>query len=432
MTRKLLADEVFTPTTFPTHTYVERSQLTLEQRLAPWLSNSTLVAMVSGPSKAGKTVLIQKVVGDENLITVSGASISSADTLWDRVLDWIGAPNATIASMVETKSESQSLEGTTSAGLPGVVSFQGKGTKTGGTTGADTLGATANRQGLPQVVREIANSSYTLLIDDFHYIAPEVQTHVAQQIKDAASRGVRICVASVPHRADQAVRALGDLRGRAISIDMGYWDANDLLKIGILGCEKLGLEATEESLKVFATEAAGSPQLMQAICRWMCIHVAVNETQVPSRKIALDHQARRAVLNLTSHMTDFRSLVRDLIRGPKLRGQDRNRYAFADGGDGDVYLAIMYAIAMDPPELSFDYDALTRRIRALVPEVPPPGASVVGSCYHLGEIAKSFPGPSGNALEWDADDQILTVPDPYLLFYLRWSDHLRREACPPA
>jgi hypothetical protein len=28
-------------------------------------------------------------------------------------------------------------------------------------------------------------------------------------------------------------------------------------------------------------------------------------------------------------------------------------------------------------------------------------------------------------LTWDERDQILEIPDPYLAFYLRWSDRLR-------
>src|SRR6266481_2830646 len=50
---------------------------------------------------------------------------------------------------------------------------------------------------------------------------------------------------------------------------------------------------------------------------------------------------------------------------------------------------------------------------------------------HLGRplsVAASISGTSppdsqhsGPALNWDNDDQVLTIPDPYLLFYLRWS-----------
>ena len=67
--------EVFTPTSFPTYTYVQRDELHHERLLREWTRSSTQIASVSGPSKAGKTVLVQRVVGEGNLITVSGASV---------------------------------------------------------------------------------------------------------------------------------------------------------------------------------------------------------------------------------------------------------------------------------------------------------------------------------------------------------------------
>ena len=49
-----------------------------ERLLREWMRSSTQIASVSGPSKAGKTVLVQHVVGEGNLITVSGASRAHA------------------------------------------------------------------------------------------------------------------------------------------------------------------------------------------------------------------------------------------------------------------------------------------------------------------------------------------------------------------
>jgi len=94
---RLLASEVFTPNGFPTHTYVQNGQRH-EVLLSRWIESSTQIASVSGPSKAGKTVLVERVVGHGNLITVSGASVRAPDQLWERVLDWYGEPHSTIAT----------------------------------------------------------------------------------------------------------------------------------------------------------------------------------------------------------------------------------------------------------------------------------------------------------------------------------------------
>ena len=419
--------EVFTPTSFPTHTYVQRDELHHERLLREWTRSSTQIASISGPSKAGKTVLVQRVVGEGNLVTVSGASVRAPDQLWERVLDWWGEPHALMTSSVETTTETTNREHGGQLGISGTGashrSAHGESEAHG-----ETMQATVNRRGLPQVVQELGGKPYTVLLDDFHYIPEAIQTDVAQQLKDAASRGVRICVASVTHRADNVVRALPELRGRVLAIDLDYWSKQDLLQIAKLGMPLLGLELDDASLQMFATEAAGSPQLMQSICQWMCNHVGARETADPPRQITLDELARKEILFLTSCTVDFRSLVRAMIAGPRAKLGERRIYTHRDGRTGDVYLTMMRAIAMDPPRLAITYAELTRRLEQLCKGQQPDGASVVRTCAALGQIAAQFAQPTGPSLEWDERAQTLVIPDPYLLFYLRWSVVLEREA----
>jgi len=427
MTR-LSAAEVFTPTSYPTYTYVPRDDLHHERLLRQWAQSSTHIASVSGPSKAGKTVLVQRVVGEGNLITVSGASVRAPDQLWERVLDWYGEPHSTMASRLDTTTDTQGTERSASVGIAG-SGAAGRSTTTSANLASETTQATVHRRGLPQVVQELAHTPLTLLLDDFHYIPAAIQGDVAQQLKDAASRGIRICVASVPHRADNIVRALPELRGRVLAIDIDYWIKRDLLKIPALGCERLGIHVDQPSLQMFATEAAGSPQLMQSICLWMCNHLKVHEAVDPPRAVTLDEAARREILWLTSCTVDFRSLVRALIAGPKARPGERRKYVHRDGKEGDVYLTVMRAVAMDPPQLTLEYSELGKRLEELCKHNDhPDGASIVRTCVALGQIAQGFAAPTGPSLEWDERDQVLVLPDPYLLFYLRWSGILERSA----
>ncbi len=427
MVTKLMSSAVFPPTAFPEYTYVPRDELHHERLLREWLRSSTQIASISGPSKAGKTVLVQRVVGKDNLVTVSGASVRSADQLWERVLDWWGEPHAMMTSSVETTTDTDTREHGGTIGLSGT----GASHKSGHgelSAHAETMQITASRRGLPQVVQELGGTAFTVLLDDFHYIPAAIQSDVAQQLKDAASRGVRICVASVPHRADNVVRALPELRGRVLAIDLDYWSKGDLLQIAKLGCPLLGLDVDDASLQMFATEAAGSPQLMQSICLWMCNHLGARETAEPARTVVLDELARKEILFLTSCTVDFRSLVRAMIAGPKVKPGERRTYTHRDGRTGDVYMTVMRALALDPPRLAIDYPDLTRRLEQLCNGAPPDGASVVRACATLGQIAAQFAPPTGPSLEWDEQAQTVVIPDPYLLFYLRWSVILEREA----
>ena len=424
---RLSSAEVFPPTSFPKYTYVQREQFHHERLLQHWMQSSTQIASISGPSKAGKTVLVQKVVGEGNLIIVSGASVRSADQLWERVLDWLGEPHTTTASSLESNTETSGHEKGATIGVPG-SGVAGKHSAGKAHLETETTQATANRRGLPQVVGEIAHSPYTILLDDFHYIPPAIQGDVAQQLKDAASRGVRICVASVPVKADNLVRALPELRGRVLAIDLEYWNRKDLIQIAKLGCPLLNLEVDHASLHTFAEEAAGSPQLMQNICLWMCNHLGVRETLEKPRAVQLDELARKEILFLASCTTDFRSLIRAMIAGPRAKTNERRMYMHHDGRQADIYLSIMRAVAMSPPTLGLDYAELQRRLDILCKGGVPEGATIVNACIKLSQIASNFAAISGPAFEWDEQAQTILIPDPYLLFYLRGSIALEREA----
>ena len=424
---RLSSAEVFTPNSYPTHTYVERDHLHHERLLREWIRSSTQIASISGPSKAGKTVLVQRVVGEGNLLIVSGASVRTPDQLWDRVLDWYGDPHTTTASSADAATKATGHEKGLRLGVPGSFAA-GKQTVMSSHVGTETTAATVNRRGLPQVVQEIANTPVTVLLDDFHYIPPAIQGDVAQQLKDAASRGVRLCVASVPVKADNLVRALPELRGRVLGVDLEYWSAKDLLEIPKLGCPLLGIEVDNASLQMFAREAAGSPQLMQQICLWMCNHLGVRETADPPRTVTLDELGRKEILFLTSLAVEFRALVRAMIAGPRARTGERRSYVHTDGRIADVYLSIMRAIAMDPQKLAIDYSELQQRLDALCKGAAPEGASVVNACIKLSQIAAGFAVLTGPSFEWDEQTQMVLIPDPYLLFYLRWSITLEREA----
>jgi hypothetical protein len=85
------AVEVFTPNDIPTYTYVGTRKF--EDRLREALSIPKVIVSLSGPSKSGKTVLVNKVIEPDNLISLSGASIKTADQLWANALAWMDLPH---------------------------------------------------------------------------------------------------------------------------------------------------------------------------------------------------------------------------------------------------------------------------------------------------------------------------------------------------
>jgi hypothetical protein len=422
----LKAVDVFTPGSFPEYTYVQRADRGLEQDLRDSLDTTGQVVSISGPSKSGKTVLVEKVVGKENLITVTGASIREAPDLWDQVLDWMDFPSTTSSS--RTIGGSVSVGAAAKGGL--AVPFVAKGeVSTTGQASLDansTTGATKERRGLQQVTREIANSSFVVLIDDFHYMPREVQMEVAKALKEAVRLGVKIVTAAVTHRGDDVVRANPELRGRVRSIDLAYWTPPELKAIASAGFTALNAQFESFTAEAFAKESAGSPQLMQLLCLESCFVANLrrrHEGMIPT-VLNFDPELRFRVLEQTSSRTDYRSLVDVLDAGPPTRGTKRITFSFRDGTSGDVYRAVLKAAASDPPQLSFGYDELLARTALICSNDPPAGSSVTSTCVHMSKLAADK-FPSERAIDWDDSKPVLDIPDPYLMFYLRWSGRLR-------
>lgn len=416
--------EIFTPSDYPTYTYVQRDEARIEARLREALGTPGEIVSVSGPSKSGKTVLIEKVAGRDNLITVTGAGISDASQIWDRALDWMDMPSQRTDSKTTTVTGKLSATAKGTAGIPFITSAEASGALEGSAARASQLGETRVRRGMAQVVDEIGKSDYVLLIDDFHYMPSEIQSEVAKQIKEAARQGVKICTASVPHRSDDVVRSNPELRGRVRAIDTPPWRVAELVAIGELGFSVVGIEVASETLRCLAAEASGSPQLMQAICLQACFAMRIRESDGPVVKRDISPDELKQAFEETSTRSDFASLLRNMHAGPKVRGTERKEYSLSDGSRGDVYRALLLALKADPPTLSFHWNDLSRRVQAVCSPDAPQAASLSTACAQITKMAMDM-YPSQHVVDWEGDpSNILSIEDPYFLFYLRWSDKL--------
>lgn len=421
--KSLTAHDVFTPSSFPEHTYVARGDEDLEAKLRFAVKTKGQIVSLSGPSKSGKTVLVEKVVGKDKLVPVVGAGILAPEQVWTRVLDWIDAP------MDETSQKSWQLMTGARAGAKAetdvvIASGEASGDVSTAFTRRSTGMERKTRRGLEQVIELLGGSDIVVLVDDFHYMPREVRAEVAKQLKEAARRDVKIVTAAVPHRADDVIRANPELQGRVTVIDVAYWRPRDLARIAKSGFEALNVDIDAESADRLAHQAAGSPQLMQALCLYACFVLGTADRMPKRVTERLKEEDFVKACRLTSTIADFRSLVDALEAVPRARAGDRKTYAFSDGTSGDVYRAILKAIAAEPLVLAFDYEEVLRRVRVLCDGEAPAGSSVTGACAHMARLAEEQL-PTARVLTWDERDQILEIPDPYLSFYLRWSDRLR-------
>lgn len=382
-----------------------------------------IAVSLSGPSKSGKTVLVKKLISDDNLIPVSGAAVKEPEQLWEQVLQWMGAPASVSTS--SQKSGSTQLGGTAggSGDLFGFVKASAE-TRASATIGhQSTVTETDRSELIPQIIKEIADSDFVIFVDDYHYIDREVQFVLGRQIKALAENRVNVCVASVPHRADDVLRSNTELSGRVASIALGYWALSDLEVIAYRGFKALCIEFEDHVVNRLAREAFGTPQLMQLLCLNLCLELGVRETQREQRCIDVTKEHIVQALERTSDYADFSSVAHGLHSGPKERGTERKQFNFTDGTKGDVYRCVLLALRQDPPQTDFTYDDIMRRIREVSVGEAPVGSSVSNALAQMQTLSSSL-SPNVPLIEWS--ENILSIVEPYFLFFLRASKKLDR------
>jgi len=408
--------EIFTPNDTPTVTYVGRDDLKLESSLNTYFDLPKMVVSISGPSKSGKTVLIKKVLDEDLIIPVIGSGIETPEDLWNRVLQWMETPTSVTTTQSKATQVSGGAKGSGEAGIPFVAKGKAETYADAGKSWGDTSSETTESDGLTRVIKEISGSKFVIFVDDFHYIKEELREEIGRQIKVAADNGVKIVTASVPHRADDVVRSNPELRGRVAAVDLGYWDQRHLLMIAKQGFGKLNVDLPTSVEQRLCDEAMGSPQLMQTICFCLCLVLDLSEPLPEKKRIEVGQDEVANALSQTSHFSDFSKMLSSLHSGPKTRGQERKEHELVDGTRGDVYRAVLLAIRSDPIAMSFSYDDIMARIKAICSGDNPVGSSVTSCLEQMHSITEGLQ-PGRPVLAWDGDN--LDITDPYFAFFLR-------------
>ncbi|PIF38027.1 hypothetical protein CLV01_3188 [Delftia sp. 60] len=425
------ANQVFTPNDYPTYTYVSRNEDRLESRLRDALDTPGEIVSVSGPSKSGKTVLVEKIAGRENLITVTGAGVTSTGELWSKVLNKLEVPTSETETDTDSTGDGTQVGGKGTVKVPLIAELGADARYTTNNSTSRTKSKTHNRGGLDQITSALANTEKVLFIDDFHYMDSDMQKRTAREIKEAARNGVKICTASVPHRSDDVVRSNPELRGRVRAVDTKPWSKKDLLQIAEIGFPKIGVILKSEIIQKIAEEASQSPQLMQAICLQLCYTKSIRDG-VESRKsrVEVTEDELKQIFEETATKTDFASLLKIQHAGPKVRGTERKEFNLSDGSRGDVYRALLIAIKQDPPLLSLPWNEISKRVQRVCSPDTPQAASLSTACLQISKMAKDL-FPEQRIIDWEGEPtSILSIEDPYYLFYLRWSEKLKDIATP--
>ena len=388
----LKAENIFKPGAFPEYTYVSRNYentgISYELRLKQALRTAGCLTSIIGPSKMGKTILCEQVIGLDNIVEVSGADFNENTDFWAIIAAKVGLPY-----MGEITTERASTEGK-----------------------SEERDSKSEKYILSKdkIIRYYIENNKILVIDDFHYASTEMQMKMAQQLKDAIRRELKVVVVSLPHRADDAIRQNADLSGRLSLINIETWKEEDLKKIAIKGFDKLEIKITDNIAEKLAVECLTSPQLMQYICLSICTLLEDEKKQEVNDEI-LEKAYRFTTINF-----NYADVVSVLIKGPTPRGQQRKLSRTVDGKELDLYGIIVESLAKNPPMTELDFESFYNRIFNVIEENDRLKLEKQTVRNHLNHLQELLEGKEEiyRAIEWK--DGKVYVLDPLFLFYLRW------------
>ena len=415
-----LANDVFKPYQYPLHTYVIRKTSgneTYEARLERSLKIPGLLISITGSSKSGKSVLCQRVIGERTL-PISGSHIKSTDDFWEKTAEKLDMPIETEFTITQGHEKQGVFEGGGKLKIPFMADASAKSNLSQKQTISDSIKEKQPRS-YNQILEDVKERNLVLVIDDFHYIAADVQMYIARVLKDAIFSGLKAVIVSLPHRSDDAIRRNPDLIGRIRAIDIEPWGEEELQEIAHKGFQLLEVTIPEPFINLLVKESIASPQLMQMNCLNLTFPLELEE--ITRNSISDARSLIGAFRETTRDLHHNREVFQKIQAGPNPRGKQRNQYELADGKIVDVYGAILCAIADDPPEVSLTLQEVRHRINSMLS----PGTLLlrpVSISNALDQIDAILKRSDANykVMEWK--DQKLYILDPYFLFYLRWSE----------
>lgn len=403
----------------PQYTYTSRASERLEEAVTDHLEERDKLLLITGPTKTGKTVLVDHVVPRvmSHVVRVEGPMVAKDADVWKQIVDDLGYFTDVGTEASRTETDTESVGG--NLGVNTGVFQAGVKADSGGSVGT-TGGKKRSASRAPQTVGRDAllDTGAALVIDDFHHISTDAQATLIKQLKSiVAQRKAPVILIAVPHHAADVVRAEPEMQGRLKHIAIPNWDEDELKEIPRLGFPVLNVDCPEDIADRLAEVAWGSPHLMQVLCRELAKANGIRETQPEPVTLQPPPSWEDFLHDVAVENTDPKTIEK-LATGAQSRSKRDPRPVQA-GGTTDLYRALLTAIAMTGPKRSLTYDDLRLALQGILVKLPQSN-EVTSHLQKLHGIAEAEAGVGRDpVLEYDKD-KVLHVVDPFFAFRLRW------------
>ena len=404
--------DVFVAGGLPAITYNPRSELGLEEQVKDYLAERHSILSISGPTKTGKTVLMKKVLADSQAIWISGGAIRSVADVWSTVADELNLDTSIETSAQATDTAGGEVQGELQ--LPGFAKIGA----TIGDSASASSGTRATRTRATDLAarKAVRERQIPLIIDDFHYLTPELQAEIVRSLKDLVFDGTPVVVVAVPHRAYDVLRVEKEMTGRVQQLSIGFWSNVELRGIAETGFNALNVIDEGGIIAArLAEESFASPHLMQDFCL-----NAVKDSgyRVRQERPSLLQQPSWASFFEKRASTASKTSFDALVRGPRQR-TDRKPRKLKNGIVVDIYGAVLMAIGHTGPLTTLTYENLRAAMKEIAGEDAPRGQEITRILEEMSKIARDqIEGEP--VVDYDSGLSTLHISDPYFAFFLRW------------
>jgi len=401
--------EVFSPGRTSLITYVHRENRAAEKQLAKEVRRGGNIVSVVGPTKMGKTVLVGQVVSDK--LWLEGQWLSDIEAFWTKLAVQLNIPASRSSSKSSTDIAKWSIRAKIDIG-PGSI-----GSDVGGDHGKTLLDGWS--VDIPQdqaVVKALldlksAGRTHSVVIDDFHFVDPDVRTEIIRAMKPLVFAGIPAILITLPHRKRDSFAGVSDIGGRTRTISVEAWSEDELVQIAQKGFEALNLVDDEGKVGArLAKESYGSPELMQRFCLELVEEVNdVLETERwPVPLASQDGNWDKFFATITDEQAA--AWLEKIARGPKSRGKARNLLPMRDGRNLDGYQVLLAAMKALGPRLSMTVDELKTEIASLLaPATDIKKVQVATKLVHMSGIAATSLQDAPPEVE--EEEEVLPIPE---------------------
>lgn len=274
-------EKVFGVSKDPVESYIERDRV--DARMVSAISQTRQI-IVYGSSKQGKTALVQRHLPEKNRITVHCSPSTTTEYLYRSLLRQLNVEVIT----EKTTETSRELGTSVVAKFTALIPLFGK-------AEAETEGSVkaGNRQeqkseviefnlslaqDVGELLHRIGKPDLFYVIENFHYLTPEVQSSFAFDLRTFEEMGLRFIILGVWREANRLIQFNGDLQDRVSEIPVEPWENQDFETVLMQGEKILNIEISAPIKERIYREAHGSVAVVQELAKKVCEKYGITET----------------------------------------------------------------------------------------------------------------------------------------------------------